>query len=178
MNFPCLITFIRIIGTILMLFVAPFSAVFYLIYTISGSSDALDGYVARKLNQSTEFGAKLDSVADILFYLVMILRIFPVLISKVSIGIWCAVGVVVFVRIASYVVAAIKYKCFASLHTYMNKLTGILVFFIPYAVNFKLFFVFCILIVAVAGTASLEELIIHIRSKEYNQNTKTLFNIA
>ena len=35
-----------------------------LIFTIAGATDMLDGYLARKLNQSTPFGAFLDPVAD------------------------------------------------------------------------------------------------------------------
>lgn len=34
------------------------------IFTIAGITDALDGYVARKLNQQSAFGAFLDPVAD------------------------------------------------------------------------------------------------------------------
>ncbi len=35
-----------------------------LIFFIAGFTDALDGYLARALNQSTRFGAFLDPVAD------------------------------------------------------------------------------------------------------------------
>ena len=49
--------------------------------TISGLTDALDGWLARKLRCESAFGAKLDSVADLLFYAVMIFRILPILVS-------------------------------------------------------------------------------------------------
>ena len=35
-----------------------------LVFTIAGATDMLDGYLARKLNQATPFGAFLDPVAD------------------------------------------------------------------------------------------------------------------
>lgn len=178
MNIPCLITYARIVGTILMLFSTPFTGVFYAIYTLSGISDVLDGYVARKTNQTSEFGAKLDSIADILFYAVMIFKIFPVLFSKLPIGYWIFIAVVVIVRVISYIVAAVKYKCFASLHTYMNKLTGFAVFTIPYTVNLKVFLGFCAATCIIAAWATLEELIIHIKSKEYNPKVKTIWKIA
>ena len=39
-------------------------------------SDALDGYLARKLNQTSELGAKLDSWGDALTYAAMILGLY------------------------------------------------------------------------------------------------------
>ena len=170
MNIPCLITCIRIIGTVLLLFTSPFTAAFYIIYTISGISDVLDGFVARKMNQTSEFGAKLDSVADMLFYAVMIFKIFPVLWSKLHIGIWYTAIGIALVRVSAYIVAAVKYKCFASLHTYLNKLTGFTVFTIPYTVHTRMFSAFCIVTCVIAALATVEELVIHIRNKEYVRN--------
>lgn len=178
MNIPCLITSIRIVGSFLMLFTMPFSSAFYIIYTLSGVSDVLDGYVARKTNQSSEFGAKLDSIADIFFYMVMVFKIFPVLLIKLPFGFWCAVLMVVILRICAYIVAVVKFRCFASLHTYLNKLTGFASFTLPYVAPFKALFGFCIVTCIFSAIAWSEELIIHIKSKEYNPNVKTLLNIA
>ena len=47
-------------------------AVFLSILAISLTSDMLDGYFARKLHQTTELGARLDSWADMMTYAVMI----------------------------------------------------------------------------------------------------------
>ena len=178
MNIPCLITCVRIVGTILMLFSTPFTGVFYAIYTLSGISDVLDGYIARKTNQTSEFGAKLDSIADILFYAVMVFKIFPMLLSKLPFGFWCAVVGVLVVRIFAYIVAAFKFKCFASLHTYLNKLTGLASFTLPYAAPTKMLFGFCAVTWIIAVFAWGEELLIHIKSKEYNPNLKTIWKMA
>ncbi len=35
-----------------------------IVFCVAAATDALDGYVARRFNQSTEFGAALDPVAD------------------------------------------------------------------------------------------------------------------
>ena len=50
--------------------------VFLLILVISLVSDVLDGYLARKLNQTSELGAKLDSWADMLTYGCMIIGLY------------------------------------------------------------------------------------------------------
>ena len=47
--------------------------VFLFILVISLMSDVLDGYLARKLNQTSELGAKLDSWGDVRTYASMIL---------------------------------------------------------------------------------------------------------
>ncbi len=69
MNLPNILTLSRII------MIPVFVVVFYLpvewsyvvsagIFALAGATDWLDGYLARKLNQSTPFGAFLDPVAD------------------------------------------------------------------------------------------------------------------
>lgn len=69
MNIPNLLTVLRVllIPIFILLFYLPFywsylaaSAVF----TIAALTDWLDGYLARRLEQSTPFGAFLDPVAD------------------------------------------------------------------------------------------------------------------
>ena len=69
MNIPNILTLIRIafIPLLVVLFYLPYSwsmlaaAVFFAIASIT---DWLDGYLARRWNQSTPFGAFLDPVAD------------------------------------------------------------------------------------------------------------------
>ncbi|MBK7170513.1 MAG: CDP-diacylglycerol--glycerol-3-phosphate 3-phosphatidyltransferase [Gammaproteobacteria bacterium] len=69
MNIPNMLTLFRIalIPVFVLVFVLPFhwsylaSAV---IFVLASVTDWLDGYLARRLNQSTSFGAFLDPVAD------------------------------------------------------------------------------------------------------------------
>ena len=87
-SLPNYITFCRIIGSILLLFLKPFSIAFFAIYSICGISDLLDGYIARSTKTTSEFGAKLDSIADLSFYAVMFLKIFPTLIDTLPLWLW------------------------------------------------------------------------------------------
>ena len=86
----------------------------------------------EKKGMASEFGAKLDSMADLLFYGVVLLKLLPVLWQMLPMTLWYAVAAVVFVRLMSYVVVGIKYHRFASLHTWLNKLTGVGAFLLPY----------------------------------------------
>lgn len=177
-NLPNYITTIRIIGTAGLLIIEPLSVEFLIIYGIAGFTDALDGFIARKMGTISDFGSKLDSVADLMLYFVMLVRIFPVLWIKLPHKIWIFVGAIVAVRLCAYLVAAKKYHRFASQHTYMNKASGLAVFAIPFAIATTMAVAFCWGVCVVAMIASLEELIIHITAKEYNPKRKTLIGKA
>ena len=174
-NIPNFITMLRIVGTICLLFVEPFTMPFFVIYSVAGITDVLDGFVARQLNASTEFGAKLDSASDLIFYAIMILRIFPKLLKKVPWGIWIAAGIIVAIRLASYTIAVIKYHCFASLHTYLNKLTGFAVFTTPYFYLTPYMTTFCVILCVIAFASSVEEFCTHLTRDTYRSNIKTIF---
>ena len=58
------ITFFRIAASIVLLSCPVFSPAFYTLYIAAGLSDMLDGYVARKSNTDSRFGARLDTIAD------------------------------------------------------------------------------------------------------------------
>ena len=103
-NIANMFTSMRILGAIFLLFIEPFNTAFYVIYTVSGVTDALDGFIARQTNTASELGAKLDSIADLCFYIVMLVRILPKLIEILPRIIWWFVAFAVLVRIAAYVV--------------------------------------------------------------------------
>ncbi len=69
MNIPNTLTLLRIIliPVLVLVFYLPYSwshVAAASIFAVAGITDWLDGYLARKLNQSTPFGAFLDPVAD------------------------------------------------------------------------------------------------------------------
>ncbi len=171
---PNVITALRIVGGVGLFFTDVMSTAFYVIYSLCGLSDALDGFIARVTKTTSELGAKLDSVADLLFYAVMLIKLLPFLWLNLPPWIWLFVGIILAVRVASYLVAAIKYRKFASLHTYLNKLTGAVLFAVPYFMGFKAFFGVCLTVCIVSGAASLEELFLHLYAKEYNPKKKSV----
>lgn len=169
------ITGLRMLGTMVLLALAPLSPAFYGVYTLAGVTDVLDSWAARKTGTASPFGARLDSCADLLFYAVMIGKIFPVLYGMLPQAIWWAVLGIVGVRLCAYAAAAVKYRTFASLHTWLNKLTGAAVFLIPYLLTTPLAAVYCWGVCAVAMLVSLEELAIHLSQPDYDADRKSLF---
>ena len=170
MNVANLITFLRIIGTLMLIWIEPFSKRFFAIYTLTGVTDALDGFVARKFKCASELGAKLDSVADLVFYSVMMLKIMPELYAILPEWIWYIVAGVVITRLISYAVTAFKTHRFMSNHTYLNKLTGLCVFLVPYIVHFSDFETgFSLIACSVAAFAALQELAYSIRLRNFRR---------
>lgn len=174
-HLPNLITLSRLVSALLLMPIRAFSQAFFIVYTYCGVSDVLDGALARRLHCNDEFGARFDSIADIVFYAVTAFKILPLLCSKLTPSIWYIITATVIIRIISYTAAAIKYRRFASLHTYMNKLTGFLVFTVPYIIFLPFAKTACMIISVVAVLAATEELIIHIRTYQYCADRKTLF---
>jgi len=164
-NIPNCITSLRIIGTIFLLFVAPLTTPFFVIYTLTGVTDVLDGFIARKTNTVSKFGTKLDSVADLMFYTVMLLKIFPILWEKLPKQIWIVVALILLIRVSAYIVSAVKYKQFASRHSYLNKLTGLVLFSVPYFLSLPFGTPLCWTVCIIAALASSYDLFVYLFKK-------------
>ena len=169
------VTSVRMAASLMLLILPLRSAWFLVVYTFAGLTDALDGWLARKTGTASEFGARLDSVADLLFYGALLLRIFPILWQALPATIWYAVAAVVLVRLAAYAVVAVKYYRFASLHTWLNKLTGGAVFLLPYVLALSIGVTYSWAVCVLALAASVEELAIHLCQKNYSADRKSIF---
>ncbi len=174
---PNIITLVRIAGTIALVFIAPFTLVFYIIWTVCGVSDVLDGTVARILRKESKLGARLDSIADIMFYLLMLFKILPTLIEKLPQWIWIIVAAIAATRIGAYLTAIIKFRRFSSLHSYLNKISAFLLFLVPYFISRQWFWIYCVVLCGIGLTSSVEELLIHILSKEYQESRQTIIGL-
>ena len=174
-NVPNFITCIRILGTAILLFIEPFTIGFFVLYTVCGVTDILDGLIARKCNAISELGSKLDSIADIFYYMVMVFKILPVLVKILPVYVWYMLFGVVVIRVLSYLIAAVRYRCLASHHTYLNKVSGFSAFLAPYFVTESIGDVYCTVVGVIVSIATLEEFMMHIVFKEYRADMKTIF---
>ena len=161
---PNKLSFIRIIFSLLLFFTKPLSYLFFIIYLICSISDVLDGYVARKYNLVTDFGAKLDSIADMTMFLSLIIVLLPVL--NFTLEIYVLILTIVILKIASAIYCYIKFEKLSTIHSYLNKITGLLIILIPvlliFAPSENLIAIICI----IATIAAIEEFLI-IRYSQY-----------
>ena len=129
-----IITSIRILISILLLFCKVFSFSFYILYFIGGFSDMIDGIIGRKTNSVSEFGSMLDSIADLIFVMVCLIKLFPF----VSISLWLYLWIVIIflIRCLNIIYGLIANKRLLILHTFMNKMTGVMLFILPLIISF------------------------------------------
>lgn len=78
LTIPNIISFIRLLGVAVFgwLILAGFDVWAVVLLVAFGATDWLDGYLARRLRQRTELGARLDPVADRLYILMAIVALF------------------------------------------------------------------------------------------------------
>ena len=128
------ITIIRILCSIALLFFPAFSTGFYVLYITAGISDMMDGWVARRTHTTSELGAKLDTIADIVFVVVCLVKLLPVL--NITVWIWVWIGIIALIKIINIISGFIVQKRFVSVHSTMNKVTGLLLFVLPLTISF------------------------------------------
>ena len=124
-----IITVIRIICSIALLFCQIPSPAFCILYVTAGITDIIDGAVARKTDTVSEFGAKLDTAADFVFVFICLIKLIPILDIPKWLYIWIAV--IALVKVINIVSGYVMRKEFITAHTVMNKVTGILLFILP-----------------------------------------------
>ena len=133
-NMANIITSIRIVCSIALLFCPVFSIVFYVLYITAGISDMIDGTVARKAKTVSEFGSKLDTAADFVMVVVCLIKLIPIIRLPLWLIIW--IVVIALIKAVNLVSGYIMRKEFVVLHTLMNKVTGILLFILPLTIAF------------------------------------------
>lgn len=172
---PNILTSIRIVGAVSLLFTKFFSVWFFVIYTLCGVTDVLDGFFARRWKVASRLGSVLDSIADLLFYAAALRFVAPYLWPILPMPFWVAVAVLLVGRAVCYLLCAIKFKKFAASHTYLNKLTGFSLFTVPYFIYFTPPIYVCWTVCVIAILACAEELAITICSKNYCPTRQSIF---
>ena len=143
---------------------------------LAGITDAIDGLIARRFDCHTALGARLDSVADWMFF-ISVGWIFCTRYESVLRACLFELLLVIAVRLIALVVGWVRFGRVVSVHTIGNKLSAMLAFVVlvrivlygPVPVGIMR----SVLIVAIA--AALEELIILLRSRTPDPNRRSLF---
>ncbi len=150
-----IITIVRILCSIAILFCPVFSVAFYSLYITAGLTDMIDGWVARKTNTVSEFGAKLDTVADFVFVVVCLVKLLPIMDFPSWLYIW--IGVIALIKIINIVSGYVIQKQFVTIHSLMNKVTGLLLFVLPLTLSFINLRYSAVVVCLVATFAAVQE---------------------
>ena len=111
-----------------------FSVQFYILYLFCGLTDMIDGTIARKTGAVSKFGARLDTVADFVFMFVCGVKILPLM--HIPIWLWGWIFIVALVKISNIVLVFIHKKKLISIHSVLNKATGMALFLLPLSLTF------------------------------------------
>jgi len=145
----------RIFGSILLLFFPAFSLEFYITYLLCGFSDMVDGTIARKTNSTSKFGSQLDTIADFVFAVVSLFKLSSAI--RVPQWLWIWGSVIAVIKISNIIWEYVSKKQFISLHTMMNKVTGLLLFLLPLTISFVELKYTAIVVCSIATFSAIQE---------------------
>ncbi|MBQ6361520.1 MAG: CDP-alcohol phosphatidyltransferase family protein [Lachnospiraceae bacterium] len=149
------ITVFRIAAGIVLLFCPVFSPAFYVLYIAAGLSDMLDGFVARKTNTVSRFGARLDTIADFVLVVVCLIKLLPVL--RIPAWLYGWIGIIALIKAVNIVSGFAVQKKFVAVHSVMNKTTGALLFLLPLTIPVLPLKYSAIVVCAAATFAAIQE---------------------
>ncbi|MEK3792838.1 CDP-alcohol phosphatidyltransferase family protein [Paenibacillus sp. FSL R7-0204] len=170
---PNCITLSRIGLALLLLYLVPLGTGFTVVYLLCGITDLLDGPIARMTGTDSNLGAKLDSVADMTLAGTALYTLYPFL--GITLGLILWVVLIAVIRGASILTALRKFSTYGSIHTYGNKLAGLLLFLTPLLLPYVNQAIWTIVVCLVATLSAIEELILLLISSELQLDRKGLY---
>jgi CDP-diacylglycerol--glycerol-3-phosphate 3-phosphatidyltransferase len=177
LTIPNLITIYRLLVFPLILFfaIAGKESLFAIFLVINLVTDAIDGFIARRFKMETEIGAKLDSFADNLTYLLVFVGIY---VFKMEELLSYKVSFLIFIGmlLLTVIFSLIKFGKFPSLHMYITKIGGYIqgAFFIClFTVGFITPFYYFVICWGILG--AIESIAIQLSIPEMRSNVKGLY---
>ncbi|ETT34181.1 MULTISPECIES: CDP-alcohol phosphatidyltransferase family protein [unclassified Paenibacillus] len=170
---PNCITLSRIGLALLLLYLAPLGTGFTVVYLLCGITDLLDGPIARMSGTVSSLGAKLDSVADMTLAGTALYTLYPFLGLTFGLLLW--IVLIAVIRGASILTALRKFSTYGSIHTYGNKLAGLLLFLTPLLLPYVNQAIWTIAVCLIATLSAIEELILLLISSELQLDRKGLY---
>ena len=149
---------------------------FVVCYAILGATDCFDGIIARKLNQTSELGKRLDSIADLPFYIssaYFIAKLRPEYLEPNKIMLY-----IFFSYLAlSFIISGVKLKQPMLMHTLMLKYCGVLVYFLVIFTPLVNTTTFISLILFLYFISFTEEIIIFLKYDKVDPDAKSLWHL-
>ena len=152
---PNLLSMSRIVLCLPLLLVDAMTLPFWTLYVIAGTTDMLDGFLARRWGVESKFGARLDSMADFVFVLAVGYKLFPYL--KLPATLWMMIELIALVKVVNAISSFVVKHRIEYLHTKANKLTGFLLFIGIMAIGQSYFVPIAWMISCIALFAAIQE---------------------
>ncbi len=176
-NIPNALSFYRLLVFPVILFLALTGReqAFAILIIISLVTDVLDGMFARILKQQTDFGARLDSIADFSTYFLVFLGIFLFKRDDFAPHI-LSFSIFIGLLVSALVLSFIKFGRLPSLHLYSWKIGGYIQgIFFALLFGYKFHTLFYYFMIVWGILAFLEHIIIQLIIPEMRSNAKGLY---
>ena len=151
--------------------------IFLVMFILIGVTDKLDGTLARYLNQTSHLGAKLDTMADMVFYPLITVWLYRFAHQVVD-GWWNLVYLLIGLFFTKMVLGKIKFGEIPVFHTIGGKtFAASLFFFMIIAILYpgtaaQIFPILCV----IGYVNQLEEMYIFITREKVDENIKSVFD--
>ena len=152
-------------------------SIFLIMFIVIGITDKLDGTIARYLNQTSHLGAKLDTMADMVFYPLIALWLYRFSPEVVS-GWWNLIYILMALFFLKLILGKIKFGEIPVFHTIGGKtFAASLYFFMIVAILYpdtaaKLFPILCL----IGYINQIEEMYIFMTRDNVDENIKSVFD--
>ncbi|HPD94508.1 MAG TPA: CDP-alcohol phosphatidyltransferase family protein [Tenuifilaceae bacterium] len=175
-HIPNILSISRIFLSLLLPLLFKIPLAFIALYLITGITDILDGFIARRYKWVSALGSKLDSIGDFVFYVVLITYLLLEQ-SNMVLKFLTPVIIIFMLKIGNIIVGLLKHKKLIMIHTIANKVTGFLVFTLPIMLILEQKY-FMLITVITAFLSAIEELIILLQSSKgkVELNRKSIFS--
>lgn len=173
---PNILSVLRIFFACSLLVLVQQVSLFLIVYVLVGITDVFDGWLARKLQAESEVGAHLDSLGDLVFYVISLYIIFFAMNLKIPHMISMLVLSVFLLKLCALLLTKWKHHIWASMHTTANKVTGILLFLLVPLCIYKeaLPLIPAVLVIICSYLASFEEMLLIFTSETYDIQAKSI----
>lgn len=156
-NIANILTFARIILSIILIFFSPYTLPFMILYLVAGSTDMIDGFVARRLNLVSSFGSILDTLADFIFFVISCVKILPLI--YLPLWLMIVIFIVALIKITNTIINYVKNKSIVvDVHSFFNKITGLIIFTIPIFIQAHIEYYVILVATTFAIAAAIDEL--------------------
>lgn len=177
-SIPNILSVLRIVIAPFLLYLAwnGHKYIFIALLIVSLLSDAIDGFIARKFNASTETGAKLDSLGDMATYLTVPFCawwLWPEILKREAPYFFLAIGAYIIPLAAGI----LKFRKVPSYHTYGAKISAIIMsiaILFLFIAEFTLFFTLASIFHVIIA---LEEVLITFQLHELRSNVKSIWHL-
>lgn len=177
LNVPNVLSAYRLLTFPVMIYLvfAQHEKLFVVFFIVNLVTDILDGFIARRFNLTTEFGAKLDSYADISMYISALIGVIVFKSSYFAPHI-VSLSVFIFMFFVTLIFSYVKFGKIASLHLYSSKLSTLLLgLFFLYLFTFGFDTVFYYIVLSWGMISYIEQLIVLILVSEPRTNVRGLY---